>query len=67
MGNSRRCAASAWVVTRYVFFRSIVKPDATPEEIRAVVNDDQGGQVFAQAVGFQDNVAERSTESGDPS
>ena len=29
----------------------IVKPDATPEEVRAVVNDDQGGQIFSQAVG----------------
>lgn len=28
----------------------IVKPDATPEEVRAVVNDDQGGQVFSQAL-----------------
>jgi len=28
----------------------IVRPDATPEEIRAAVNDEQGGQVFAQAV-----------------
>ncbi|KDR74011.1 hypothetical protein GALMADRAFT_71275 [Galerina marginata CBS 339.88] len=28
----------------------IVKPDATPDEIRAVVNDEQGGQVFSQAV-----------------
>ncbi|KAK2467001.1 hypothetical protein APHAL10511_001259 [Amanita phalloides] len=28
----------------------IVKPDATPEEIRAVVNDDQGGQIFSQAL-----------------
>jgi len=28
----------------------IVKPDATPEEIRAAVNDEQGGQVFAQAL-----------------
>ena len=27
-----------------------VKPDATPDEIKAVVNDDQGGQIFAQAV-----------------
>ena len=27
-----------------------VKPDATPEEIRAVVDDDQGGQIFSQAV-----------------
>ncbi|KII88644.1 hypothetical protein PLICRDRAFT_54476 [Plicaturopsis crispa FD-325 SS-3] len=28
----------------------IVKPDATPEEVKAVVNDDQGGQVFSQAL-----------------
>ncbi|PFH50678.1 hypothetical protein AMATHDRAFT_75471 [Amanita thiersii Skay4041] len=28
----------------------IVKPDATPEEIRAVVNDEQGGQIFSQAL-----------------
>ena len=28
----------------------IVKPDATPEELRAVVEDDGGGQVFSQAV-----------------
>jgi len=29
----------------------IVKPDATPDEVRAVVNDDSGGnQVFQQAV-----------------
>ncbi|KAF8654074.1 hypothetical protein AX16_003607 [Volvariella volvacea WC 439] len=28
----------------------IVKPDATPEEVRAVVNDEQGGQVFSQAI-----------------
>jgi len=28
----------------------IVKPDATPEEIRAVVNDDSGGQIFSQAL-----------------
>jgi syntaxin 1B/2/3 len=29
-----------------------VKPDATPDEVAAVVNDDQGGgsQIFAQAV-----------------
>ena len=27
-----------------------VKPDATPEEVRAVVEDDQGGQIFSQAV-----------------
>ncbi|KAF8557257.1 t-SNARE [Imleria badia] len=28
----------------------IVKPDATPEEIRTVVNDDSGGQIFSQAL-----------------
>ncbi|KAF9652843.1 t-SNARE [Thelephora ganbajun] len=28
----------------------IVKPDATPEEIRAAVEDDNGGQVFSQAL-----------------
>ena len=29
-----------------------VKPDATPEEVRAVVEDDQGGQIFSQAVSY---------------
>lgn len=29
----------------------LVKPDATPEEVRAVVNDENGGQIFSQAVG----------------
>lgn len=28
----------------------VVKPDASPEEVKAVVNDDQGGQIFSQAV-----------------
>lgn len=28
----------------------LVKPDATPEEVRAVVNDESGGQIFSQAV-----------------
>jgi len=28
----------------------IVKPDATPEEVKAVVNDEQGGQIFSQAL-----------------
>lgn len=28
----------------------IVKPDATPEEVRSVVNDDSGGQIFQQAL-----------------
>jgi len=37
----------------------IVKPDATPEEIRAVVNDTQGGQIFSQAL-----LNSRYTESG---
>ena len=31
----------------------LVKPDATPEEVKAVVNDDQGGQIFTQAVSLQ--------------
>ncbi len=28
----------------------VVKPDASPEEVRAVVNDENGGQIFSQAV-----------------
>ncbi|KAG6814302.1 hypothetical protein H0H92_013427 [Tricholoma furcatifolium] len=28
----------------------IVKPDASPEEIKAVVDDEQGGQIFSQAL-----------------
>ncbi|EJD36266.1 t-SNARE [Auricularia subglabra TFB-10046 SS5] len=28
----------------------IVKPDASPEEVRAVVNDESGGQIFSQAL-----------------
>jgi len=28
----------------------IVKPDASPEEVRAVVNDDSGNQIFSQAL-----------------
>jgi len=28
----------------------IVKPDATPEEVRAVVDENQGGQIFSQAL-----------------
>lgn len=27
-----------------------MKPDASPEEVKAVVNDDQGGEIFSQAV-----------------
>ena len=27
-----------------------MKPDATPEEVKAVVNDDSGGQIFSQAL-----------------
>jgi t-SNARE complex subunit (syntaxin) len=34
-------------------FTPTVKPDATPEEVQAVVNDDQGGQVFSQAVSLE--------------
>lgn len=33
----------------------LVKPDATAEEVRAVVNDEQGGQIFSQAVSRQGN------------
>ena len=33
----------------------LVKPDATAEEVRAVVNDDQGGQIFSQAVSCKGN------------
>jgi len=36
----------------------IVKPDATPDEVRAAVNDENGGQVFAQAL-----MNTRATES----
>lgn len=28
-----------------------VNPNASPEEVRAVVNDENGGQIFQQAVG----------------
>jgi len=28
----------------------IVKPDATPDEVRAIVNDESGGQIFSQAL-----------------
>jgi len=28
----------------------IVKPDASPDEVRAVVNDESGGQIFSQAL-----------------
>ncbi|PSR94082.1 hypothetical protein PHLCEN_2v4510 [Hermanssonia centrifuga] len=28
----------------------IVRPDASPEEVKAVVNDEQGGQIFSQAL-----------------
>ena len=30
--------------------RFLVKPDATAEEVKAVVDDDQGGQIFSQAL-----------------
>lgn len=33
------------------YSNTLVKPDATPEEVRAVVNDENGGQIFSQAVG----------------
>ncbi|KAF8491672.1 hypothetical protein JB92DRAFT_2835584 [Gautieria morchelliformis] len=38
----------------------IVKPDATPNEVKVVVNDDQGGQIFAQAVSFNLPIATAS-------
>ena len=28
----------------------VVKPDASPDEVKAVVDDDQGGQIFSQAL-----------------
>lgn len=28
----------------------IVKPDATPQEVKAALDDDQGGQIFSQAL-----------------
>lgn len=36
----------------------IVKPDASPEEIKAVTEDDNGGQIFSQAVSdiFEDHI-----------
>lgn len=40
-----------WVMRE--FTRYAVKPDATPDEIRAVVNDEQGGQIFSQAVSIR--------------
>ena len=39
----------------------LVKPDASPEEIKAVVNDDQGGQIFSQAVRFTPLLLPRSS------
>lgn len=38
-----------YLLLTYPFFLA-VKPDATPEEIKAVINDDSGGQIFQQAV-----------------
>lgn len=34
----------------WIFGSFPVKPDASPDEIKAVVDDDQGGQIFSQAV-----------------
>jgi len=36
----------------------IVKPNASPEEVKAVVNDDQGGQVFTQALMNSNRIGE---------
>ena len=41
----------------------IVKPDASPEEVRAVVEDDNGGQIFSQAVGIDHSLISLYTES----
>jgi len=29
---------------------TVVKPDASQQEIQAAIDDDQGGQIFSQAV-----------------
>lgn len=43
--------ALRWRIYRLIVLtRFTVKPDATPEEVKAVVNDEQGGQIFSQAV-----------------
>lgn len=39
-----------------------VKPDATPEEVKAVVNDEQGGQIFSQAVSYLHHI-DRTSDS----
>ena len=47
------------LMTHHSFASALaVKPDATPEEVRAVVENDGGGQVFQQAVSKQVLIAE---------
>lgn len=40
-----------------------MKPDASPEEVRAVVNDENGGQIFSQAVSRTENTAIQGTNT----
>lgn len=49
-GSSRLVSVVLLTQLTETLTRSTVKPDATPDEIRAVVNDEQGGQIFSQAV-----------------
>ncbi|OJT14612.1 Syntaxin-like protein psy1 [Trametes pubescens] len=39
----------------------IVKPEASPEEVKAVVDDDQGGQIFSQALMSSNRYGEART------
>ena len=54
MERQFKIGASPYSTLLFVNFRRRmrfpVKPDATPEEVRAVVDDSQGGQIFSQAV-----------------
>lgn len=34
------------------FFVTAVKPNATPDEVRAIVNNENNTQIFSQAVSF---------------
>ncbi len=54
MERQFKIGASPYSTLLFVHFRRRmrfpVQPDATPEEVRAVVDDSQGGQIFSQAV-----------------
>jgi len=54
MERQFKIGASPYSTLLFVHFRRRirfpVKPDATPEEVRAVVDDSQGGQIFSQAL-----------------